>query len=845
MVETITPAVSLALAHIIERPRLIERLEEGARVAMFAAPAGYGKTTLARQWGERQDCPVVWYRTNRASGDVALLAVQFDELFAKLAPELPRDPGKVAAIAAANPSPSPLGRALIRTFAEMTRDVLVIVDEWEAAETPEADELLSMLVDGIGVRWLITTRERPAWFTPRRKIYGDGLEIGVDELRMTDEEAVQVLEVAGAIAGRARVMRTAAGWPAVLGLAAMSGEVDFGSDRLLSDTLDEFLANELLATAGPETQEALTLLAVSSIVDRQRAEQLLGGGAANDTIAEGCARGLLSMTEGLAVFFHPLLRDLLIRRFMELQEEARGPLLARCHRLLESRLWDEALSVAEHSLDAEFIANAIASALDDLLAAGRTSSLDRWVTAARKARAEGGLIDYAEAELRLRQGSFDRAIALGGSAGDTLSGDLAARAHLVAARSAHLAERSALRENHLSFASQLVAHPRTEADLRWLRFAASVADERPDARLLADELSRVNYRTHDHALRVAASNLQLGLVHGPLRERIEAAEGRVALVDTASDPYASTGMLNLLAYGLFGVGRYTDALKAADKEIAIAEEFELTFVVPYAQINRASAFVALREFAEARRALRVVQKRVCANSDNSDPFLASQHAIHSAALEIARGDLNRALDHLASSDHPRTPKGAHGAQYALRAIALTALGRLEEAEDQAHQASATSEGLETRALLAAAATVRAAIQTETAECIEAYEAIVDSGFVYVLPLACRARFEVARTLLQSHEHRESVMSLLFGANDTGIAKRAGIPVPRAANRRFNLSGREQEVCELLAEGRTNQEIATMLFISLSTTKVHVKHILEKLGVRSRVEAARIWEEGAS
>src|SRR5581483_8640780 len=277
MVETISAAISPALAHIIERPRLIERLEEGggSRVSMFAAPAGYGKTTLARQWSERQDCPVVWYRTNRASGDVALLAVQFDELFASLAPELPRDPAKVAAIAAANPTPSPLGRALVRTFAGITQDILVIVDEWEAAVTSESDELLSMIVDGIPVRYVITTRERPEWFTPRLEMYGEGLEIGVEELRMTDEEAVQVLAAAGAQTGRARVMRTADGWPAVLGLAAMSGEVDFTSDQLLSHTLDEFLAQELLAAATPETQEALMLLAISSIVDTTRAEALL------------------------------------------------------------------------------------------------------------------------------------------------------------------------------------------------------------------------------------------------------------------------------------------------------------------------------------------------------------------------------------------------------------------------------------------------------------------------------------------------------------------------------------------------------------------------------------------
>jgi LuxR family maltose regulon positive regulatory protein len=838
MVETISAAISPALAHIIERPRLIERLEEGggSRVSMFAAPAGYGKTTLARQWSERQDCPVVWYRTNRASGDVALLAVQFDELFASLAPELPRDPAKVAA----NPTPSPLGRALVRTFAGITQDILVIVDEWEAAVTPESDELLSMIVDGIPVRYVITTRERPDWFTPRLEVYGEGLEIGVEELRMTDEEAVQVLAAAGAQTGRARVMRTADGWPAVLGLAAMSGEVDFTSDQLLSHTLDEFLAQELLAAATPETQEALMLLAVSSIVDTRRAQLLLGEELANESVANASAHGLVAVGGRTELFFHPLLRELLVRRFQEISGVRRRSLLDKWRRLFEHRLWDEALSVGESSADGDFIADAITVALDDLLEAGRTSSLERWVNAARATRAQTAALDYAEAELRLRQGSFDHSLALAACAGDALAGDLAARAHLVAARSAHLAHRARVRDNHLSLASKFVTEPRTEADLRWLRFAASTEDEQPHADKLADALSRFDYQTHDHALRIANASLYLGLERGPLHEHLEAAQSRVALVDSASDPYAMTSLLNVVAYGLYAVGQYGDALAAADREIEIAEEFELSFVIPYAEINRACSLTALRAFAEARRALSIIEKPA-----RADPHFALQHAQQSAVLEIARGNLGRALEHLASSGHPRAPKATQGTHNALQALVLTALGDFEAAEDRADLALDKSRALETRALLTAATAIRAAIENARSTCLEAYEEIVESGFTYVLPLAWRARFEVALILLGSPKHRDSVLQLLLNANDRAIAKRAGVPVPRAATRRLDLSAREQEVCELLAEGRTNQEIATILFISLSTTKVHVKHIFEKLGVRSRTEAARIWEEGSS
>ncbi|HEY5472602.1 MAG TPA: LuxR C-terminal-related transcriptional regulator, partial [Candidatus Limnocylindrales bacterium] len=57
--------------------------------------------------------------------------------------------------------------------------------------------------------------------------------------------------------------------------------------------------------------------------------------------------------------------------------------------------------------------------------------------------------------------------------------------------------------------------------------------------------------------------------------------------------------------------------------------------------------------------------------------------------------------------------------------------------------------------------------------------------------------------------------------------------------RFGLSPREYGVLLVLAEGRTNREIADRLFISERTVAVHVRRILSKLRVSGRVEAAGV------
>ena len=298
-------------------------------------------------------------------------------------------------------------------------------------------------------------------------------------------------------------------------------------------------------------------------------------------------------------------------------------------------------------------------------------------------------------------------------------------------------------------------------------------------------------------------------------------------------------MLNALAYSSFALGEYRAALVGSRQRMAIADEFGLSFVIPFAEINRACSLTALREFAGTRRALgssrsmsEPTPTRSLRRSMRSNPLLLkSRGAISPAPSTIL----------LHARIHVR-PGASKATSMPVVPLCCRLSTDCDEADDQTYCALGQSGGLETQRSSPPRGSPRRARATRL-RAFDAYEEIVECGLTYVLPLAWRARFEVAAVLLKTRHHRDSVLALMFNANDTAIAKRSGISVPRAASRRLCLSAREQEVCELLAEGRTNQEIATMLFISLSTTKVHVKHILEKLGVRSRVEAARLWEDG--
>ncbi|WP_201774291.1 response regulator [Demequina flava] len=73
----------------------------------------------------------------------------------------------------------------------------------------------------------------------------------------------------------------------------------------------------------------------------------------------------------------------------------------------------------------------------------------------------------------------------------------------------------------------------------------------------------------------------------------------------------------------------------------------------------------------------------------------------------------------------------------------------------------------------------------------------------------------------------------FAAADIPADPDEHVPSPEAIG---DLSEREVEVLQLMSRGMSNQEIAQELWVSATTVKTHVSHILTKLGVRDRVQA---------
>ena len=375
--------------HIIERPRLTSILDGAdARIILLVAPAGYGKTTLAREWTAQGKRTGLWYHARRGASDVAIVARSLSQALAPLSSTIERTTRELlSALNTPEEEPDVVADLLVDELDGWPDNTWLVVDEYELiAPHPAPARVLERFVARSGAKVLVTGRERPGWVTPRDLLYGDAFEIQAAALSMTLDEAAQVL--ANAAHSSAGLVALADGWPAVIGLAALlPGEVKPTSDEALFD----YVAQELFDELDADVQRHLVLLSVPATLTPALMQAVLGDDAER-VLRDSTQVGLITERDPNEIDIHPLCRAFLKQKLWEIGV-SREQIDQLTLSLIEGEQWDDAFDAIRAFGLEEQLRLLIERGLRRILAEGRIGAVERWVEWADEQRITAAELD--------------------------------------------------------------------------------------------------------------------------------------------------------------------------------------------------------------------------------------------------------------------------------------------------------------------------------------------------------------------------------------------------------------------------------------------------------------------
>jgi LuxR family transcriptional regulator, maltose regulon positive regulatory protein len=831
--------VVAARQRIIRRPRLTTMLDDSsAHIRLLIAPAGYGKTTLAREWLGEPERDDVWYRGGPASADVAALAAGISEAVGSIVP----DAGKrMRERVRATGHPEEDVEILAELFAEdvqaWSANAWLAIDDYQfAMESVASERFVDLLTQTTPIQMLITSRRRPSWATARRILYGELQEIDRRTLAMEEVEAKAVLR---RDSQEVRELTShAKGWPAVIGLAAYATALRVPASDLPA-TLHTYFAEEILQSADPGTQEKLCFLAMAPLVSPDLIGSMWGERAAGRLVEAGLRLGVLTEQEGGTFVIHPLLREFLQAQAKGHREEAEYATRLVKYFLAEG-LWDFAFDVARQASIPELTEEAIEGGLDSMLSQGRLATIQLWVDFALSEHLDLPIVDLAEAELAFRHGEHERAYVLAAQAASQAEDkpQLRARSHIRAGHSALLASRERDGLEHFRHAAELAeAWEQQREALVGLYFAASELDE-PDAIDALRKLEAADDRSPDGILRLEVLRLTRASRTGGITAALESSLLKRHLVDRANDPLGLTAFLHMLATCLNLSARYAEALEFTAQQLAIADRYRLALPVVHVFLNRAIGELGLRRFQRCAKALDEVQRHVPATGDL---YLDSTIRAIRARLLLASDRIQEAVELTQDRGEQISSPPLLAEYLSCRALALACIGDSTGAQELINQAAkAYPESVEYRVLGHCA---NAVIHLQSGDADNASRAVTEAwssahttGNFDSFVCAYRAESTLIDIFPSDQVSRSELGRLLARASDMTLGRHYAIPVEaRTARQSDSLTPREAEVLHELQQGASNRTIAKRLFISEATVKVHLRHIYEKLGVRNRSE----------
>jgi DNA-binding NarL/FixJ family response regulator len=289
-------------------------------------------------------------------------------------------------------------------------------------------------------------------------------------------------------------------------------------------------------------------------------------------------------------------------------------------------------------------------------------------------------------------------------------------------------------------------------------------------------------------------------------------------------------------------GRYGEALEMATRQRGLIDNYRLDFVLPHLHLREATAYRGQRRFRDCRVAL---DRAEAASNEPYGGVLMSSIVMARALAEVQQGRPAVALELLDREPPKRLSPSWAGEYFASRALALAAAGHQDSALAEARAADSMTLAVEARGLSAfARAIVNCQRQSpdERAFVEEAYARAASTNNVDGLVVAYRAHPPLLGKIWAYAEQKDFLLESVEQARDGSLARAAQLPVSIKRGGTGGLSPREEEILDLVRQGLTNAEIAQALYVSVSTVKVHIRHIFEKLGVRTRTEAVAVTSD---
>ncbi|HVC76012.1 MAG TPA: AAA family ATPase [Candidatus Micrarchaeaceae archaeon] len=300
-------------------------------------------------------------------------------------------------------------------------------------------------------------------------------------------------------------------------------------------------------------------------------------------------------------------------------------------------------------------------------------------------------------------------------------------------------------------------------------------------------------------------------------------------------------------------GNWSESRRHAADSLRIRNDFGVEGQQPQAELPAALIAAHMGMIDEARsRSLRMLQRA------ESEGILIAQsgHRWVLGFIELSLGDPARALGYLRAGWELRDSVGllepGHRLELADTLEALIAVGELDEAERKLEPWEERALALDRSWAMAITARCRAlllAARGDTAGARRHFDRALQDHARTLDPFQhgrtllalgaiqrrARQRAAARGSLEQAAEIFESLPAPLWTARARAEIARVG---GRPPSDRDELTEAERRVAELVAEGRTNQEVAASLFLGERTVASHLTHIYAKLGIRSRTELAR-------